>query len=203
MAILTKKQKEIFDFISTYTKDYGYAPSLTEIKEEVGAKAISTIHEHVSNLIKKGFIKRIKGSARSLELVKIKLANTMSIPLVGVIACGEPIEAIEEQGEVVHIAEDKRFNIKDLYALKAKGDSMLGDGIFSGDNLIIKKQSFANNGDTVVAIIDDNEATLKRFYKEDGKIRLQPANTSYKPIYRKQVEVRGVVVKVIRDLSPA
>jgi repressor LexA len=80
---------------------------------------------------------------------------------------------------------------------------MLGDGIFSGDNLIIKKQSFANNGDTVVAIIDDNEATLKRFYKEEGRIRLQPANTDYEPIYRKQVEVRGVVVKVIRDLSPA
>lgn len=200
MAILTKKQKEVFDYISSYEKDYGYAPSLNEIKEAMGASAVSTIHEHVSNLIKKGFIKRAKGSARSLELLKLKLAETMSVPLVGSIACGEPLEAIEEGDEVVSIVDDKRFNISDLYALRAKGDSMLGDGIFSGDYLIIKKQAWADNGDTVVAIIDDNEATLKRFYKEQGRIRLQPANESYKPIYRPSVEIRGVVIKVIRDL---
>ena len=200
MAILTKKQKEIFDFISGYQEDYGYAPSLSEIKEETGARAVSTIHEHVGNLIKKGFLKKTKGAARSLELVRLKLAKTMSIPLVGTIACGEPIEAIEDQNEAVSIVEDNRFNISDLYALKAKGDSMHGDGIFSGDNLIIRKQSWASNGDTVVAIIDDNEATLKRFYKEEGIIRLQPANTNYEPIYRKEVEIRGVLVKVIRDL---
>lgn len=203
MTILTKKQKEIFDYISEYEKDFSYAPSLSEIKEAVGSSAISTIHEHVSNLVKKGFLKRTKGAARSLELIKIKLAETMSIPLVGSIACGEPIEAIEEQDEVVSVVEDDRYDIKDLYALKAKGDSMLGDGIFSGDYLIIKKQSWANNGDTVVAIIDDNEATLKRFYKEQGRIRLQPANKDYEPIFRKDVEVRGVVIKVIRDLVSA
>ena len=127
-------------------------------------------------------------------------AETMSVPLVGSIACGEPIEAIEESDSLVSIVEDKRFNIKDLYALRAKGDSMLGDGIFSGDYLIIKKQSWANNGDTVVAIIDDNEATLKKLYKEQGRFRLQPSNKQYEPIYRKEVEVRGVVIKVIRDL---
>ncbi len=200
MKILSKKQKEIFDYIVNYQKDYGYAPALEEIKEAMGSSAISTIHEHVSNLVKKGYLKRTKGAARSLELIKLKIAETMSVPLVGVIACGEPIEAIEDEDEAIAIVEDKRFNIADLYALRAKGDSMLGDGIFSGDKLIIRKQSWASNGDTVVAIIDDNEATLKRFYKEEGRIRLQAANTAYKPIYRKQVEVRGVVVKVIRDL---
>ena len=203
MSILTKKQKEVFDFISVYESDKGYAPSLNEIKEAVGASAVSTIHEHVSNLIKKGLLKRVKGAARSLELAKVKFGATMAVPLVGVIACGEPIEAIEVSDEAVQIAEDNRFREGELYALRAKGDSMIGDGIFSGDFLIIKKQTWAQNGDTVVAIIDDNEATLKRFYKEKDKVRLQPANTAYKPIFRRQVAVRGIVVKVIRDLVHA
>lgn len=203
MAILTKKQKEVFDFISEYEADKGYSPSLNEIKEAVGSSAISTVHEHVSNLIRKGVLKRVKGAARSLELAKVKFGATMSVPLVGAIACGEPIEAIEETDDVVSIAQDDRFSPKDLYALRAKGNSMIGDGIFSGDFLIIKKQTWANNGDTVVAIIDDNEATLKRFYKEKDKIRLQPANTDYEPIFRREVAVRGIVVKVIRDLVHA
>ena len=203
MSILTKKQKEVFDFISAYESEQGYAPSLNEIKEAVGASAVSTIHEHVANLIKKGVLKRVKGAARSLELAKVKFGASMSVPLVGVIACGEPIEAIEMSDEMVQIAEDRRFQAGELYALRAKGDSMIGDGIFSGDFLIIKKQTWANNGDTVVAIIDDNEATLKRFYKEKDNIRLQPANTDYEPIFRRQVDVRGIVVKVIRDLVHA
>ena len=124
----------------------------------------------------------------------------MSVPLVGTIACGEPLEALEETGREIEITQDKRFNISDLYALRAKGDSMIEEGILENDLLIIKKQSWASNGDTVVAIIDDNEATLKRFYKEKDKIRLQPANPNYEPIFRREVEVRGIVVKVVRDL---
>ncbi len=201
MAILTKKQKEVLDFISEYEKDFGYAPSLNEIKDAVGSSAVSTIHEHISNLISKGFLKRIKGSARSLELIKAKFGASMKVPLVGSIACGEPLEALEETGREIEITEDKRFNIKDLYALKARGDSMIEDGILEDDLLIIKKQSWASNGDTVVAIIDDNEATLKRFYKEKDKIRLEPANPNYKPIFRREVEVRGIVIKVVRDLA--
>jgi repressor LexA len=203
MSILTKKQKEIFDFISAYESDKGYAPSLSEIGEEIGASAVSTVHEHITNLIRKGVLKRVKGAARSLELAKVKFAAAMSVPLVGSIACGEPLEAIELPDETVEMAKDDRFQAEELYALRAKGNSMIGDGIFSGDYLIIKKQSWANNGDTVVAIIDDNEATLKRFYKEKDKIRLQPANTDYEPIFRREVEVRGIVVKVIRDLVHA
>lgn len=200
MAILTKKQKEVFDFISEYERDFSYAPSLNEIKDALGISAVSTIHEHISNLITKGFLKRVKGSARSLELIKAKLGASMSVPLVGSIACGEPLEALEEAGREIEIAQDKRFNISDLYALRAKGDSMIEEGILENDLLIIKKQSWASNGDTVVAIIDDNEATLKRFYKEKDKIRLQPANPNYEPIFRREVEVRGIVIKVIRDL---
>ena len=201
MAILTKKQKAVLDYITTYEQDYGYAPSLNEIKEALGASAVSTIHEHVTNLITKGFLKRVKGAARSLELVKMKLASSLSIPLVGTIACGEPLEALEESDRSIKISSDTRFNVSDLYALRAKGDSMIEDGILEGDYLIIKKQAWASNGDTVVAIIDDNEATLKQFYKEKDRIRLQPANSNYEPIFRKEVEVRGEVIKVIRDLA--
>ena len=201
MAILTKKQKAVLDYITTYEQDYGYAPSLNEIKDALGASAVSTIHEHVTNLIAKGFLKRVKGAARSLELVRMKLASSLSIPLVGTIACGEPLEALEESDRSIEISSDTRFNVSDLYALRAKGDSMIEDGILEGDYLIIKKQTWASNGDTVVAIIDDNEATLKQFYKEKDRIRLQPANSNYEPIFRKEVEVRGVVIKVIRDLA--
>lgn len=203
MSILSKKQKEVLDFISEYESEQGYAPSLNEIKEALGVSAISTVHEHVANLIAKGLLKKVKGVARSLELAKVKFGGMMSVPLVGAIACGEPIEAIEVPDEAIQINEDSRLQSGELYALRAKGNSMVGDGIFSGDLLIIKKQTWANNGDTVVAIIDDNEATLKRFYKEKDKIRLQPANTDYQPIYRRQVDVRGIVVKVIRDLMRA
>jgi len=201
MTILTKKQKAVLDYITTYEQDYGYAPSLNEIKDALGASAVSTIHEHVTNLITKGFLKRVKGAARSLELVKMKLASSLSIPLVGTIACGEPLEALEDSDRSIEISSDTRFNVSDLYALRAKGDSMIEDGILEGDYLIIKKQAWASNGDTVVAIIDDNEATLKQFYKEKDRIRLQPANSNYEPIFRKEVEVRGVVIKVIRDLA--
>ena len=200
MSTLTKKQKQIYDFIAEYVENYGYSPSLTEIGEEFGIATVSTIHKHISNLIEKGLIKKIKGVARSLELIEKKTGDFIAIPLTGLITAGRPIEAIEIPDEVIEISKDRRFQEGELYALKVKGNSMIGDGIFDGDIAIIKKQEWADNGDTAVAIIDDNEATLKKFYKEKGRIRLQPANPTFEPIFRKQVEVRGIVVKIIRDL---
>jgi repressor LexA len=202
MTTLTKKQAEIRDFIAEYSEEHGYAPSLTEIKDKFGVSTISTIHEHIANLIDKGIIKKVKGVARSLELVTLNAKQEfMSVPLVGVIAAGKPIEAIEVPDEAIEIARDKRFQDGDLYALRVRGNSMIGDGIFDGDFAIIKKQSWADNGDTAVAIIDDNEATLKRYYKEKGRIRLQPANPTFEPIFRKNVEIRGIVIKIIRDFQ--
>jgi repressor LexA len=200
MPTLTKKQKQIYDFIAQHQKDHGYAPSLTEIGEAFGVSTVSTIHKHISNLVEKGLLKHSKGVARSLELMKVKIGELTAVPLVGIIAAGKPIEAIEIPDEVVEIAKDRRFQDGELYALKVKGNSMIGDGIFDGDIAIIKKQEWAANGDTAVAIIDDNEATLKKFYKERGQIRLQPSNPTFQPIFRKNVEVRGIVVKIIRDL---
>jgi len=201
MASMTKKQKQIYDYIAQYITKYGYAPSLTEIRDRVKINTISTIHGYISRLIKAGMLKRVKGVSRSIELVKTKASSMFEVPLVGTIICGKPIEAIEVPDSVIEIAKDRRFQEGELYALKAKGNSMIGDGIFDGDFLIVKKQEWADDGDTAVAIIDDNEATLKKYYKEKGRIRLQPANPAFSPIYRKEVEVRGIVVKVIRDLK--
>ena len=201
MATITKKQKLIYDYIARYIDKYGYAPSLFEIRDKAKINTISTIHGYISRLIKAGLLKRTKGVSRSIELIKTKATNMFAIPLVGAITCGKPIEAIETPDTVIEIPKDNRFQENELYALKAKGDSMINDCIFDDDFLIVKKQEWADDGDTAVAIIDDNEATLKKYYKEKGRIRLQPANPSYSPIFRKRVEIRGIVVKVIRDLK--
>jgi repressor LexA len=201
MPTLTKKQKEVYDFIEDQIAENGYAPSLPEIRDHFQISAVSTVHEHVTALVKKGLLKRAKNVSRSLELVGQRLTDMMEVPLVGVITAGKPIEAIEIPDQVVEIAKDRRFQEGELYALKVHGNSMIGDGIFDGDFAIIKKQDYAADGDTVVAVIDDNEATLKRFYREKGRIRLQPANPTFSPIYRKEVEVRGVVVKIIREFG--
>lgn len=201
MPTLTKKQKEVYDFIEDQIDENGYAPSLPEIRDHFQISAVSTVHEHVTALVKKGFLKRAKNVSRSLELVGQRLTDMMEIPLVGTITAGKPIEAIEIPDQVVEIAKDRRFQEGELYALKVHGNSMIGDGIFDGDFAIIKKQDYAADGDTVVAVIDDNEATLKRFYREKDRIRLQPANPTFSPIYRKDVEIRGVVVKIIREFG--
>ena len=201
MPTLTKKQKEVYDFIEDQIDENGYAPSLPEIRDHFQISAVSTVHEHVTALVKKGFLKRAKNVSRSLELVGQRLTDMMEVPLVGTITAGKPIEAFEIPDQVVEIAKDRRFQEGELYALKVHGNSMIGDGIFDGDFAIIKKQDYAADGDTVVAVIDDNEATLKRFYREKDRIRLQPANPTFSPIYRKDVEIRGIVVKIIREFG--
>lgn len=198
MKPLTKRQKEILDFISAYIDKHGYAPFYEEIREKFNLSAQSTVHEHITALVDKGYLKRDERKERGLSLVT-KRKPYMEIPLVGVITCGEPIEAIEDHTKTVKVARDGSLRGK-LYALRAKGDSMIGEGIFDGDTIIVKHQQTAQNGDTVVAIIDDNEATLKKYYMEKDRVRLQPANPNFKPFYRKEVEIRGIVVKIIRDL---
>jgi repressor LexA len=201
MPILTKRQKELYDYIAKCINKNGYAPSLTEIKDEFNISTVSTVHEHISNLIEKGLLRKTKGVIRNIELIKKRTSDLMAVPLVGTIAAGQPIEAIEVPDDVVEIAKNRRFQDGELYALRVKGNSMIGDGIFDGDIAIIKKQEWADNGDTAVAIIDDNEATLKRYYKEKGRIRLQPANPTFEPIFRKNVEIRGIAIKIIRNLE--
>jgi len=196
MNSLTKRQKEILDYITEYIKRLGYSPFYEEIKEKFGLSAYSTVHEHITALVDKGYLLRDEGKERGLS-VPPKRKSWLTISLRGTIACGQPIEAIEEN-ETVKVLREPALR-GNIYALRAKGDSMINEGIFDDDILIVKNQTTPNNGDTVVAVIDDNEATLKKFYIEKDRIRLQPANPKYEPIYRREVDVRGILVKVIRN----
>jgi len=198
MSNLTKRQKEILEFVSGYIKENGVSPSYDEIRDKFGLSALSTVHEHITELVDKGYLRRDERKERGLYL-PAKRQQYIEVPLVGTIACGQPIEAIEMPDEFVRVAREDSLR-GNIYALKAKGDSMIREGIFDGDLIIVKKQSMAENGDTVVAVIDDNQATLKKYFQEKEKIRLQPANPEFAPIYRQEVEIRGVVVKIIRNL---
>ena len=199
MNNLTKRQKEILEFVSGYIKENGVSPSYDEIRDKFGLSALSTVHEHITELVEKGFLRRDERKERGLYL-PAKRQQYIEVPLVGAIACGKPIEAIEIPDEFIRVAREDSLR-GNIYALKAKGDSMIREGIFDGDLIIVKKQSTAENGDTVVAVIDDNQATLKKYFQEKEKIRLQPANPEFTPIYRQEVEIRGVVVKIIRNLK--
>lgn len=192
--MLTKKQKEILDFINDFVKKNDYAPSYQEIAKHFKLKSVSTIHEHIENLKKEGYLSKQGKQPRTLEI------KTVKIPLLGIIAAGEPIEAIEDK-EKIEIEKSTVSNPKDHYALKVKGDSMIDEGIFDGDSVIIRKQQTAENGEKVVALIKGNEATLKKIYREKNRFRLQPANPKMKPIFVKELVIQGKVVSVIRTFE--
>jgi DNA (cytosine-5)-methyltransferase 1 len=200
METLTKKQKLILDFINLYTNENGISPTIDEIRKKFKLKAVSTIHEHINTLKKKGYISKSDNSARSIETKKESF-RIIEIPIMGSIVAGQPIEAIEDRQDTISIINSSIKSPKEYYALRVKGDSMIDEGIFNGDTVIIKKQSVAENGQTVVAIIDDNEATLKKIYKEKNRFRLEPRNQSMLPFFRKEVEIRGVVIQVISNFD--
>lgn len=200
MSTLTKKQKQVFDFINTYITENGISPTIEEIRKKLKLKAVSTIHEHVKSLQDKGYLSKSENSARSLSLNK-EIKSIIEIPIIGRIAAGYPIEAIEEIEDTISIVNPSIKTPEGYYALRVVGDSMIDEGIFDGDIVVIKKQSVAENGQTVVAIIDENEATLKKLYREKSRFRLEPRNPNMLPLFRTHVEVRGVVVQVISNIN--
>lgn len=200
MKTITKKQKQVFDFINTYRLENGISPTIEELRKKLKLKAVSTVHEHINALKEKGYLAKGENSARSMTPKK-EIKTIIEIPIMGKIAAGSPIEAIEDFQETISVSNPAIKDSKDYYALKVSGNSMIEEGIFEGDLVIIKKQSVAENGQTVVAIIDDNQATLKKLYREKNKFRLQPRNPAMQPLFRTEVEIRGVVVQVIRNIS--
>ena len=198
--MLTPKQKPILDYIKKYIKEKGYSPSL----EEVGKRfklAKSTIHQHVEELKEKGYLNKLDYQARSIELTKNRrVFDLVKIPLLGTIAAGQPIEAIEDK-ETIEVPKSQLSRSGEHYALRVQGNSMIDEGIFDGDTVVIRKQPDAENGETVVALINDNEVTLKKVYKEKGKFRLQPANPNLKPIYTKDLIIQGKVTSIIRNFK--
>ncbi len=196
---ITPKQKNVLDFIVSFAVKKRYAPSLEEIGNDLDL-AISTVHQHVMALKMKGYLRKESNQPRAILPVK-KNTKTLDVPLIGTIAAGEPIEAIEYPNETVTITRDNLGKTGNLYALRVRGNSMIEEGIFDGDIVVIRQQKIADNGQTVVAIINENEATLKKFYRETDRVRLQPANPTLFPIYADEVEIRGIVVKIIRNLN--
>lgn len=198
---LTKKQKEVLDYINLYISENGISPTIEEVKKKLKLKAVSTVHGHLNALEEKDYISRdTNSSSRNISLNKI-IKQILEIPIIGRIAAGQPIEAIEDYSDTVSVVDPKITNTNDYYALRVAGDSMINEGIFDGDIVVIKKQSVAENGQTVVAIIDENEATLKKLYREKNRVRLEPRNPNMKSLFRKDVEIRGVVVKVISNID--
>ncbi|MBI5194157.1 MAG: transcriptional repressor LexA [Nitrospirae bacterium] len=197
--MLTKRQKQALDFITSFRNKKGLSPSLEEIKKHLKLSSVSTAHHHVKKLQESGYLQKEYNQPRALSPVKEK--SIIEVSLVGTIAAGQPIEPIEAPNEIIAISKDEVGTHGKHYALRVQGNSMIDEGIFDGDIVIIRKQEFADNGQTVVAIIDDNQATLKKIYRERDRIRLQPANPTLFPFYREDVEIRGIVVKIIRNLE--
>lgn len=191
----TNRQDEIFDYIVASVRKNGYAPSIREICQALGLRSTSTVHYHLTALAKRGLIEWEDGKNRAIRVVD---NAPKGLPIVGRIAAGRPIEAIAETDEYLDLTET--FSDPDLYVLRVKGDSMIEDHIADGDLVIIRRQDTARDGEIVVALTEDSEATLKRIYKErDGRIRLQPANAAMEPIFVDHVTVQGKLVGLLRN----
>lgn len=197
---LTKRQKEILDYVQDYTARLGYAPTLAEIGLHFGLTSLATVHKHLTNLEGKRVIRRQRNRSRAVEIVQElrKKRASVEVPLLGRVAAGAPIEAVEINDTMA--VPEELVRGKKVFMLKVKGNSMIDEQILDGDLILVQSRSNAENGETVVALVD-GEATVKKYYREDGgQIRLQPANDRLEPIWVSEdhLEVRGVVVAVIR-----
>ncbi|MDD2786295.1 MAG: transcriptional repressor LexA [Patescibacteria group bacterium] len=195
---LTPKQKEVLDYIIQFINDRGYAPSFREIADGLDLASPSTVHVHIQALRSRGFLKA-GGAARELEPTDkaVRWGRSVLLPLAGLITAGLPIEAVEER-ETMAVPVDLAPDSSNSYVLRVKGESMIEDGIHDGDYVVVERNPSPKNGDVVVALLDNAYATLKRFYRERDRIRLQPANSTMKPIYCYDPIIQGVVKAVIR-----
>lgn len=205
MKELTKRQEEILTYIKEYIVKYGYPPTVREIGKALGVSSPATIHAHLNNLEAKGFIKKEEAKNRAIELlVENEFAkaedDVVEVPLLGKITAGSPIEAIENPDEYFSLPSYLIPNDKEVFTLKVSGESMINAGILDGDIIIIAKQNVARNGEIVAAMTDENEVTLKRFYKETDHIRLQPENDTMAPILLPNVTILGKAIGLYRKI---
>ena len=195
---LTPKQLRILTLIRDYQRKHGYSPTMQELADVLGVTKV-TVFEHVAGLEKKGLLQRSRHRARSLELTsRVDFPDELcsSLPLVGHIAAGAPIEAIENQEK---IDLENMFSARGgAFVLKVRGDSMIDDNVRDGDLVVVERRETALDGETVVALLDSGEATLKKFYRERGRVRLQPANPAFSPIYVDNIRIQGVVIGLLR-----
>ncbi len=198
---LTKRQKEILDHVENFIDEKGYAPSFEEIADAFGYSSLATVHEHLSNLERKGYIRKAYNESRSIELVGAASdGGAIELPLLGAVAAGLPIEAITDH-ETLSVPEDMVRAGRDNFVLRVEGESMIDEQIRDGDYIVVSSQETASDGQMVVALVGGDSATVKKLYREtDGRIRLQPANPTMAPIIEDadNVQIQGVVVGVIR-----
>jgi repressor LexA len=196
---LTKRQREILDYLNEFIAQHGYAPSLEEIGRRFSLSSLATVHKHLTNLQEKGFIRRAWNRSRSVELVPTRVGGrAVELPLLGYVAAGLPIEAVTG-AEAITVPE-ALVGRKDSYVLRVRGDSMIDEQIRDGDFVIVEDRKQADNGEMVIALVGGTDVTLKKIYQEHGRVRLQPANPTMQPITLDpdQVQVQGVVVGVMR-----
>ncbi len=201
---LYKRQRQIVDFIAQYIQKNGYSPTLQEIANSIGVSSLATVHEHLQALQRKKVIKKFEGAVRGIELLDrtyLHITDSVDLPLLGFIAAGSPIEPHTDPNATFKVSPEMISGKKRSYVLKVKGTSMIEDHIADGDYVVIEETKDVNNGDIVVALLDNGLATLKRFYKEATRVRLEPANSTMSPIYATNVQVQGKVVGLIRKFQ--
>jgi repressor LexA len=196
---LTKRQRQILDYLQEFIQQHGYAPSLEEIGHRFSLSSLATVHKHLTNLEEKGFIRRSWNRSRSVELLSSRVGHrAIELPLLGFVAAGSPIEAVPSN-ETIAVPDDL-VGRRETYVLRVRGDSMIDEQIRDGDFVVVEDRKTAENGEMVIALLGGTDVTLKKFYRENGRIRLQPANPTMQPMYidAANVQVQGVVVGVMR-----
>jgi len=196
---LTRRQREIYEFIRGFVAEKGYSPSLEEIAEAFGLSSVATVHTHIQHLVEKRMLRKAWNRSRSIEPVEPPSAGTTALPLLGRVAAGAPIEAIEVP-ETIDVPRDLVGTRGESFVLEVSGDSMIEDQICDGDYVVVESRAEARDGETVVALVRGSDATLKRFYREGDQVRLMPANAAYEPIRvpAEDVQIRGVVRGLMR-----
>ena len=197
---LTRRQREIYDFISAFVDERGYSPSLEEIGAHFGLSSVATVHKHVQHLVEKGWLRKSWNRSRSVEPVERENASAIELPLLGVVAAGAPIESglVEER---ISVPREMVGRSKETYVLRVRGDSMIDEHIQDGDHVVVERRHEARNGETVVARIRGSETTLKKFHRRGAKVVLEPANQALRPIEvpASEVEIEGVVRGLLRS----
>lgn len=204
-GVLYRKEREVLEYLVQFQKQYAYSPTLSEIAKATNHRSNATVHSIIRSLVEKGYVQKVDGNSRVLKVIDQKIAatmggvtNSLELPLMGYIAAGKPLEPHNDPNATVQISASMISGKKTAYALQVKGESMIEDGILDGDYVIIEKEHEVKDGDIVVALVDDNLATLKKFYRENGKVVLKPANSTMQPIYPTQVTIQGKCVGLIR-----
>ncbi len=198
---LYKRQRQILDFIAQYIQKNGYAPTLREIADAINVSSLATVHEHLEALDRKDVIRKHDGKVRGIELIDktfLDTGDSVSLPLLGYIAAGSPIEPYTDEEATFRVSPELITGKKRAFVLQVKGQSMIEDHIDDGDYVVVEETQDVNNGEIVIALLDNGLATLKRYYKEVTRVRLEPANANMSPIYATNVQIQGRVVGLIR-----